>query len=233
MSSLWHHPVCGIIDTNDGVGGQYRLEANTTQRAAHRLRALDVFNATGCTRTDRASLAQTALMDDQLHPDFGKLSPHAPAELSRFAFLIGSWKGEAKIHSAPGEWQTYQVAWLGRFILDGYAIADEYRMTDSAGKLVVLGMNFRTFDAASQTWNIKWLNALTGTWMNLVSEELGGIHFDGQSITYAFKESAGGHAYTRATYTSHSPTHFTWKGDQSSDAKSWSDFMIVECYRNH
>jgi hypothetical protein len=183
--------------------------------------------------TPPAARAQTALMDDHPHHDFGKLSPHAPAELARFAFLIGSWRGEAKIISPSGAWQTYQVTWLGCFILEGYAIADQYRMTDSSGKLIVLGMNFRTFDAASRTWNIRWLNALTGTWMNLVSEELGGIHFDGQSITYAFKESVGGHAYTRATYTSHSPTHFTWKGDQSSDAGSWSDFMLVQCYRNY
>src|SRR5580693_333951 len=87
--------------------------------------------------TPHAALAETPLMDDQLHHDFGKLSPHAPAELARFAFLIGSWRGEAKIASANGEWQAYQVTWLGRFILDGYAIADEYRMTDSSGKLVV------------------------------------------------------------------------------------------------
>lgn len=182
--------------------------------------------------TPQAARTEATLMQDQLPHDFGKLSPQAPAELARFAFLIGNWKGEAKIQTALGDVQTYAVTWLGRFILDGYAIADEYRMTDSSGKLVVLGMNFRSFDAASQSWNIKWLNALTGTWMNLVSEELGGIRFHGQSITYAFKEFAPGHAYTRATYTSHSPTHFTWKGEQSSDAKSWSDFMVVECYRS-
>jgi hypothetical protein len=32
---------------------------------------------------------------------------------------------------ADGQWQTFEATWLGRFILDGYAIADEYRMTDS------------------------------------------------------------------------------------------------------
>ncbi len=170
-------------------------------------------------------------MDDQLHRDFGKLSPHAPAELSRFAFLIGNWKGEAKIYSAPGESQTYQVIWLGRFILDGYAIADEYRMSDSSGNLIVLGMNFRSFDAATQTWNIQWLNALTGTWMNLVSPQLGGIHFTDHSITYAFNEPAAAQPYMRATYTSHSPSSFTWKGDQSAAAIHWTDFMLVQCHR--
>jgi hypothetical protein len=61
-------------------------------------------------------------------------------------------------------------------------------MTDSSGKLIVLGMNFRTYDAGKQIWNTKWLNALEGTWTDLGSQELGGVRFDGQSIIYAFKE---------------------------------------------
>ena len=30
---------------------------------------------------------------------------------------------------------------VGRLILDGYAIADEYRMMDTSGELIVLGVN--------------------------------------------------------------------------------------------
>jgi hypothetical protein len=55
--------------------------------------------------------------------------------------------------SADGSWQTLEAAWLSRFILDGYAIADEYRMMSSSGELIVLGMNFRTYDAARKVWN--------------------------------------------------------------------------------
>jgi hypothetical protein len=52
-----------------------------------------------------------------------------------------------------------------------------------------------------QTWNMKWLNAFAGTWVELGPEELGGVTFDGHSIIYALKEPVAGHAYTRATYT--------------------------------
>jgi hypothetical protein len=124
-----------------------------------------------------------------------------------------------------------QATWSGRYILDGYAIADEYRMTDSSGDLIVLGMNFRTYDATRQIWNIKWLHALGGTWVDLTSEEMGGLTFDGQSITYAFKEPMASHAYTRAIYTNISNTHFTWRGEKSDDGKAWSEFMVVEAYR--
>jgi hypothetical protein len=168
---------------------------------------------------------------DQNERNVGRANPNAPA-LARFAFLIGDWRGEATFTSPDGGRQRFAVTWLGRYILDGYAIADDYRMTDPSGKLVVLGTNFRTYDAVRQEWNIRWLNALAGTWTELVPNELGGIHFDGPSVTYAFKEPAANPgAYTRATYTNVSETHFTWRGEQSDDAKSWTDFMVVELDR--
>ena len=159
------------------------------------------------------------------------MNPQAPVALSLFAFLIGKWRCEAKLKSIGGVWQTYPAQWLGRFILDGYAIADEYRMMRASGETLVLGMNVRTYDAGRRIWNIRWLDGLTGGWTNLISEELGGVRHDGRSVTYAFKEPVAAHAYTRATYTSHSATHFTWRGDQSDDGRIWRDFMIVEAYR--
>ncbi len=108
------------------------------------------------------------------HENFGTPNPNAPAALSQFAFLIGRWRCEATITLANGESQKYQAAWIGRYILDGYVIADEYGMAIPAGETIVLGMNFRAYDSARQHWNIKWLNALTGTWTDLGPEELGG-----------------------------------------------------------
>jgi len=61
-------------------------------------------------------------------------NPNAPAELSRFAFLISRWRFDAKFKSANEEWQAFHGAWLGHYILDGYAIADEYRMIGSSGE---------------------------------------------------------------------------------------------------
>jgi hypothetical protein len=160
-----------------------------------------------------------------------KRNRHAPAELSRFEFLIGSWRFKARVKVADGSQQTFEGTWVGRYILDGYAIADEYRMTGGTGEVVVLGMNFRTYDAAKRAWNIRWLNGLTGTWANLVSEELGGVTFGERSVTYAFREPTGDHAYTRATYTSLAKDHFTWRGEQSADGKSWGEFMLVDAVR--
>ncbi len=169
----------------------------------------------------------------EIEQEFGKPNPNAPAALSQFGFLIGKWRCEAKVMLASGEWQTFEATWIGRFILDGHAIADEYRMTRSGGELIVLGMNLRTYDVSKQIWNMKWLNALAGTWVDLGPEELGGVGFDNQSIIYAFKEPVATHAYTRATYTNISEKHFTWRGEKSDDGKTWSEFMVAEAYRSN
>jgi hypothetical protein len=163
---------------------------------------------------------------------FGRLNPRAPAALSRFAFLIGKWRCEATLLSANGERQTFEATWLGRFILDGFAIADEYRMTNSSGEPIVLGLNLRVYDAARQTWNIKWLNGLDGRWVDLGPPDLGGVSFDGPSVRYIFDETVAGHGYSRATYTNISKTRFTWRGEKSDDQKAWSEFMVIEAYRS-
>ena len=168
---------------------------------------------------------------DPLLKEFGKPNPAAPAALSRFDFLVGRWRCEARFKSADGAWQTFQATWIGRYILDGFAIADEYRMTGSSGEVLVLGLNLRAYDERKQRWNIKWLNALTGTWVDLGPEELGGVEDDGRSIRYVFRETVAGHDYTRATYTSLSKDRFRWLGETSNDMKSWSEFMVIEAYR--
>lgn len=163
--------------------------------------------------------------------EFGTPNPNAPAALSRFGFLIGDWRCDARVMLADGRWQTLQAMWRGRFVLDGYAIADEYRMTGPAGEVIVLGVNLRAYDALRQTWNMKWLNALAGTWVDLGPGELGGVTIDGPSISYVFEEPMAGHALTRATYTSVSDDHFTWQGEKSDDGRTWNEFMSIEANR--
>lgn len=161
----------------------------------------------------------------------GKPNPHAPPELSLFAFLTGKWRGEARLKREDGAWDSLQAFWEGNYILDGYAIADEYRMLTPSGELLVLGMNFRCYDAAKKAWNLKWLNALAGTWTDLGPEELGGVLADGEAISYRMKEPVAHHAWTRATYTGISADRFTWRGERSDDGKTWELFLVIELHR--
>jgi len=165
---------------------------------------------------------------DQEH---AKPNCNAPAELARFDFLIGRWRGEAKLKHDDGTRETFSATWEGAYILDGYAIADEFRMATLAGELLVMGLNLRAFDPAKKTWNMKWLNALAGTWVDLGPEELGGVLADGNAITYKMKEPVAGHALTRATYTNISEDHFTWRGERSNDDSTWEEFLTIELFR--
>jgi len=160
-----------------------------------------------------------------------KINPNAPPELSQFAFLIGEFRCDAKADRGDGTWVSLNATWEGRFILDGYVIADDYRMTSAAGELLVLGTNFRLYDAQKKRWNIKWLNALGGNWVDLGAEELGGVHIDETGITYAMNEPMASHAFTRATYMNISENRFTWRGEKSDDRERWEDFMVIEAYR--
>lgn len=159
------------------------------------------------------------------------MSDAARAELERFAFLVGRYRCEARLKLPSGEWQRFDAVWEGRWILEGRAIADEYRMFGADGEVIVLGLNVRAYDAANRRWNIKWLSALSGRWTDLGPEELGGVRFDGTSVSYIFTEPMVGHSLTRATYTVVSDKHFTWRGESSEDGNAWTEFMAVECER--
>lgn len=163
---------------------------------------------------------------------YTKPNPDAPPELSRFAFLIGKWRCEGSLRQEDGTWESLRATWEGSYILDGYAIADEYRMTTLAGKLLVLGINMRTYDSKKKAWNMKWLNALAGTWVDLGPEDLGGVTADEKAVSYSMKEPVARHAFTRATYTNISASHFTWRGERSDDGKEWEEFLLIEAYRS-
>ncbi len=112
---------------------------------------------------------------DRDEQEYGKPNPSAPEQLSRFDFVTGEWRCEAKLKQEDGVWEALLATWVGRYILDSYVIADEFRMTTPTGELLVLGMNLRSYDAKKKTWTMKWLNALAGTWTDLGPEELGGV----------------------------------------------------------
>lgn len=158
-------------------------------------------------------------------------NPDAPSELSLFAFLLGSWCGEATLKRDGGSWESFDAGWEGRFILDGYIIADEFRMAAKTGELLVLGMNFRTYDPARKAWNMRWLNALGGTWTDLAPESLGGVSVAGDSVSYCMSEPVAGHAFTRATYCTFGPNRFTWSGERSADLCSWERFLFIDLRR--
>ncbi len=162
---------------------------------------------------------------------YGSPNPGAPPQLARFAFLIGTFRGEARLRREDGTWERLDAMWEGRWILHGQAIADEFRMSNAAGELLVLGVNLRAWDAQQNAWSMKWLNALAGTWTDLGPAALGGVHIDDDAIVYCMEEPVADHALTRATYTGISNDRFIWRGERSSDGATWEEFLVIELER--
>ncbi len=161
----------------------------------------------------------------------GALNHNAPPELARFGFLIGRWSCEARIKGEGEAWETFPATWTGRYVLEGHAIMDEYRMTRPGGELIVLGVNIRAYDPARQTWTMKWLNALGGTWVDLGPEDLGGVSLEDGAIRYVLREPLAAHPLTRATYFDISGQLFRWRGERSQDGAAWEEFMRIDCRR--
>ena len=162
---------------------------------------------------------------------YGKPNPKAPPELSQFAFLIGEWRCDVRVKGEDGTWQPYQATWVGHYILDGYVIADEYRMTNQAGELIVHGMNFRSYSVEKKTWVMRWLT--TGaSWVELGPEKLGGVRVTPKTITFNLIDTFAPDALSRVTFSNISEGHFTWSEDKSLDqGKTWTEFVVIEAHR--
>jgi hypothetical protein len=164
--------------------------------------------------------------------EYGNPNPKAPPELSQFAFLIGKWRCDVRTKGEDGTWQSYRAIWVGRYVLDGYVIADEYRMTNQQGELIVQGMNFRSYSAEKKTWIMRWLNARDSVWLELGPERLGGVRVTPKIITFNLIDTFAPEALSRVTFSNMSASHFTWSEDKSLDqGKTWSEFVVIEAHR--
>ena len=88
---------------------------------------------------------------------YGEKDPRAPRELDIFAFLIGTWEGTGRTKLPDGKVAEYPVKWVGRYILDGMAIAGEVHAPNPDGS-PALGITFRQYDTTRATWIIEFLN---------------------------------------------------------------------------
>jgi hypothetical protein len=73
-----------------------------------------------------ASAQATTNMTDPSKTTYGEKNQNAPQELDVFSFLIGTWEGNGRTKLDDGKVAEYTgVTWIGRYVLDGTAIADE------------------------------------------------------------------------------------------------------------
>jgi len=169
---------------------------------------------------------------------YGRPNPNAPPQLSRFAFLIGTWRCESRVKGQDGTYTSYDATWVGRYILDGYVIADEFRQVDAEGATIQLGQTFRSYDIERGVWEMRWLDALNSTWLELGPEDLGGVTVTDTAIIFKHGRPPGledllpAHAIFRTGFYDISEDRFTWRAEISTDGqRTWEEVQVIEARR--
>lgn len=155
---------------------------------------------------------------------YGSLNPAAPAELKLFAFLVGKWTGVAKTRDAAGASVEYRLVWIGRYVLDGMAIADEGSSPDF-GNGAVQGISFRYYDTGRKGWTIEFLNFGQSFIRRQVNAAVGSVTQDGTLITISMGGANG--AVGRELYNVVDANNFTYSLEMSQDGgKTWNERVV-------
>lgn len=154
---------------------------------------------------------------------YGTLNPAAPAELTTFSFLVGKWTGTGKYLDPEGNYIDFEVLWIGRYVLDGMAIADEVRLPEADGGSAQ-GINLRFFDPVSKTWTVEFLNLLWSFLRKQTNANTGAVMQDGATITVSQSGPEG--APGREVYTVVDADHFTYSLDVERDG-IWDEGLVT------
>lgn len=150
--------------------------------------------------------------------NYGQRNPAAPPELDAFAFLVGKWDGAGKTKLPDGKSAEFAVSWIGRYVLDGMAIADEFHSSAPDGS-PYLGISLRQYDPARKSWIIEYLNVSNSFLRRQVNPMSGSVKVDGQVVAVT---SESPEVWTRETYRPVPPNRFTYSLDVSSDGgRNW------------
>ena len=173
--------------------------------------------------TSHASAQEVPIVTDPSKTIYGERSPLAPRELDVFAFLIGKWDGRGRTRLPDGKVAEYPVAWVGRYILDGTAIADEAHAPYPDGT-PSLGITFRQYDQNRKTWVIEFLNVSESFLRRQVHHGTGSVAVSGRTVTIT---SGSPGIIVREHYVVPDADNWVYRLDLSNDGgRSWNEGAI-------
>src|SRR5580658_6636302 len=168
--------------------------------------------------------ASHSLASEPAITTYGIRNAQAPSQLDLFSFLVGKWQGGGKTKLADGSYASFDgVTWIGRYVLNGMAIADEFHALTPEGK-PYLGISLRQFDPRHHGWVIEYLNVSNSFLRRQVNPQSGSVRQDAGTIVVT---SEDGQTRIREKYRLADPKHFTYATDTSHDGgRSWDPVMI-------
>ena len=154
---------------------------------------------------------------------YGTKSTQAPSQLDLFSFLAGKWKGIGTTKLPDGSIAKFEVTWIGRYILNGMAIADEFHSLTPEGS-PYLGISLRSFDRQHDCWIIEYLNVSNSFIRRQVNPESGSVRRNGNTVVVI---SEDGQIKIRESYRIENHSHFTYSTDASHDGgRNWDAVSI-------
>ena len=178
-----------------------------------------------------AILAGVQMEAQQMDPSktiYGERNPQAAPELTAFAFLIGKWQGTGKARLPDGTVAQFGgITWIGRYVLDGTAIADEGHAAYPDGR-PGLGITLRQYDAARKTWIVEFLNVSESFLRRQVNGHSGSVEVDGRDVRVV----TDGPTRSREHYHVVDRDNWTYRMDLSTDGgRSWSEGQVEMTFR--
>lgn len=172
--------------------------------------------------------AQDVTQVDQSKTTYGEKNSSAPKELDVFSFLIGKWRGTGNTRLPDGKVVEFGgVSWIGRYILDGTAIADEGHAAYPDGR-PALGVTFRQYDAARKTWIVEHLNVSESFLRKQVNGGSGSVEVDGRVVRVVTE----GSTRSREHYIVVDQDNWVYRMDLSTDGgRSWNEGQVEMTFR--
>lgn len=159
---------------------------------------------------------------------YGLRNPQAPEQLDLFAFLVGKWQGTGTTRLADGTHAHFELTWIGRYILNGMAIADEIHSRGPDGS-PYLGISLRQFDPQQGAWIIEYLNVSSSFLRRQVHPQSGSVSLADGAIVVLSEDAR---TRIRESYKVADPGHFTYSTDTSLDAGgSWDTVFEMSLIR--
>lgn len=151
-------------------------------------------------------------------------------QLEKLDFFIGEWIIETKDIQPNGTFKTGKAKSIVKYILDGYAMQDDYLMLDDNKNVIFRGTSIRSFNKNTGKYQIVWImpgiNGITD-----ISAEFINNRLIGKGKGY----DNNGEFLERFEYYNISKNSYSFKMDRSYDnGKNWIiNFGTFEAKKIH
>ncbi len=159
---------------------------------------------------------------------FGVLNEKAAKQTEQLGHLAGVWECELKIRNQDGNWPdtSRKADWIWYYILDGYAIQDDWIVppldadTALAGNSF-LGTNIRIYNEKENNWEMAWFDN------NSQQVQTFKATYEDNSIIMIGKDAQNN--LNRITFYNMTDKTFDWKMESSNnEGETWAEVVKIK-----